>query len=290
VELSIVILTFNSERTILNTLRAAQRISEDIYVVDSFSSDRTAAIVEESGGIRLVRHQFVNYSRQRNWAIEHLPLKHEWELHLDADEILSEELISELQTLKRTGVPPNVNGYFVPRLVHFLGRAIRHGGMFPIWHMRIFRRGHGRCEEREYDQHFVIDGNSLRLYGALIDDIRMPLSEWIIRHNRWSDAEVRELCCSSPIARICGRFGGNPIERKRYFRSFYLRMPLLLRPLLLFVYRYFVRCGFLDGREGLIFFSLQTFWFRFLVDAKIHEYKLERESLHVEERRQPNVE
>ncbi|MEJ0070542.1 MAG: hypothetical protein WDO24_19595 [Pseudomonadota bacterium] len=77
--------------------------------------------------------------------------------------------------------------------MHFLGRPIRHGGMYPIWHMRLFRHGSGRCEARRYDQHFYVDGPTDRLNHPMIDDIRMPLGEWVIRHNRWADAEADEL-------------------------------------------------------------------------------------------------
>jgi glycosyltransferase involved in cell wall biosynthesis len=270
--ISVVILTYNSEATIGDTVAAAMRISDDIHVVDSFSSDQTSVIAEKLGS-KVVTHTFVNYAAQRNWAIEHLPLKHEWELHLDADERMSEQLVEEVSSLKQCGAPPETNGYCVPRLVCFLGRPIRHGGMFPIWHMRLFRRGKGRCEDREYDQHFIVDGLTGRLRGAIIDDIRIPLSEWVSRHNRWSDAEVRELL-RVPKTRgqtLEPRLFGNPLARKRYLKNAYSRLPPFTRAFLLFAYRYIFRLGFLDGKEGAIFFFLQALWFRFLIDAKLFE-------------------
>jgi glycosyltransferase involved in cell wall biosynthesis len=270
--LSIVILTYNSEQTIENTLIAAGRVSDDIHVVDSFSTDNTLSLSGQHGA-HFVHHEFVNYSRQRNWAIEHLPLKHEWELHVDADEILSEQLILELNALKATHCS-DIQGYFIPRLVRFLGRPIRHGGMYPIWHMRLFRRGHGRCEDREYDQHFIVHGRTSKLRGAMIDDIKMPLREWVNRHNQWSDAEVRELLRRSRITQVRARLTGNPIEIKRYLRARYLALPPFSRALLFFLYRYLVRFGWLDGTPGLIFFVLQTFWFRFLIDSKLYEQAL----------------
>jgi len=276
--ISVVVLTYNSEATLANTLEAALRVSNDIHVVDSFSSDRTPAIAHEYGA-NLVTHSFDNYAAQRNWAIDNLPLKHPWELHLDADECLSEALTAELAAFTRQGPPTEINGYCIPRLVHFMGRPIRHGGMFPIWHMRLFRRRLGRCEEREYDQHFIVEGSTGKLKGPFIDDIRMPLSEWVSRHNRWSDAEVRELLRESHAVGLRPALIGNPLERKRYFRTIYDRMPLFLRAWLLFVYRYVIRLGFLDGTEGLIFFFLQTLWFRFLIDAKIFEQQASRRTV-----------
>ena len=269
---SIVILTYNSEATIGTTIESIASLSDDIHVVDSHSSDRTCEIVANHG-IAVTRHAFHNYAAQRNWAIETLPLKYGWELHLDADERVSPSLAAELVKLKDYEPPTDICGYCVPRLVHFMRRPLRHGGMFPIWHMRLFRRGHGRCEERQYDQHFVVNGKVAKLTNPIIDDIRMPLGEWVIRHNRWSDAEVQEVFSPSDSPGLRADLSGNPLERKRYFKGAYYRAPLFLRAGLLFLYRYIVRRGFLDGTEGLIFYFLQTFWFRFLIDAKLFELR-----------------
>jgi glycosyltransferase involved in cell wall biosynthesis len=267
--ISVVILTYNSEETIAATLQSVSRVSNDVHVVDSFSSDTTVGIVRQHGA-NLIQHPFENYGIQRNWAIDNLPLMHEWELHLDADERLSNELVDQINSL-RDASPGEVNGYYVPRLVHFMGRAIRHGGMFPIWHMRLFQRGKGRCEDRQYDQHFYVNGRTSRLEGAMIDDMRMSLDEWVSRHNRWADAEIREILGDETTGRIQADILGSPVQKKRLFRNFYNNFPLFVRPFLLFVYRYFFRLGFLDGKEGLIFFVLQTFWYRFLIDAKLFE-------------------
>lgn len=270
--LSVVILTFNSADSIGATLESARQISDDIHVVDSYSSDTTLEI-SAAAGARVVQHPFENYGAQRNWAIQTLPLAHEWELHLDADERLSPALRDRLRTFP-DGFAADVDGYYIPRLVYFMGRPIRHGGMYPIWHMRLFRHGRGRCEDRAYDQHFILDGRAERLPLPMIDDIRMDLGEWVARHNRWADAEMRELISPTREGVIGPRMAGGPIERKRALRRFYEGQPLFLRAFLLFFYRYVLRLGFLDGREGLIFFVLQAFWFHFLVDAKLHEHRL----------------
>jgi hypothetical protein len=144
--------------------------------------------------------------------------------------------------------------------------------MNPTWHLRLFRTGVGRCEDRIYDQHFILlGGSSGQLAGEMVDDIRMPLTEWTARHNRWSDGEVAELHAEETLGRLHPDALGNPAQRKRFLREKYYRLPLFMRPFGLFFYRYFFRLGFLDGTEGFIFWVLQTFWFRFLVDAKIWE-------------------
>ncbi len=265
---SIVILTFNSESSIADTIRSVASLSDDIHIIDSFSTDRTLEIVR-GFDVNVVQHPFENYGAQRNWAIDTLPVKYRWQLHLDSDERVSPELCQEIASLPED---PVFNGFFLPRVMTFLGRTIRHGGLCPTWHMRLFRSGAGRCEARHYDQHFyVTQGPTAQLKGIMIDDLRMSLTEWTARHNRWSSAEVEELSTSQSVGRVRGRLVGNPVERKRYLRGLYNRTPLFVRPFALFFYRYFIRLGFLDGAEGFIFYVLQTFWFRFLVDAKSFE-------------------
>lgn len=268
--ISVVILTFNSADTIGATVASARALSDDVHVVDSGSTDATLEIVRAAGAI-LHHHPFETYGAQRNWAIDTLDFAHAWQLHLDADERVSEGLAAELRTLfAGDGPPAAIAGYYVPRLVHFHGQPIRHGGMWPIHHMRLFRAGRGRCETRKYDQHFFVDGPAGKLAEPMIDDIRLSLAEWTARHNRWADAEVDEIL--SPAAGGVIKPGtGDPVAEKRLLRSRYDRAPLFWRALGLFLYRYILKRGFLDGKWGLIFFVLQTFWFRFLIDAKLHE-------------------
>lgn len=268
IPVSVVILTFDSAETIGATLASVAALSDDVHVVDSGSRDATLEIARAAGA-RITAHPFESYGRQRNWAIENLKLRHAWQLHLDSDERVSPELAAELERLFAAGPPAAIAGYYVPRLVHFHRQPIRHGGMWPIFHMRLFRGGRGRCEDRKYDQHFYVDGPAAKLAEPMIDDIRLPLGEWTARHNRWADAEVDEIL--APSSRVIPAGGGDPVAEKRRLRGWYDRAPLFLRALLLFLYRYVLRLGFLDGRQGMIFFVLQTFWFRFLVDAKLVE-------------------
>jgi glycosyltransferase involved in cell wall biosynthesis len=266
---SIVILTFNSAGSISATLERALMVSDDVHIVDSFSTDGTVSIANAFGA-KVVMHAFENYSSQRNWAIDTLPLRHPWQLHLDADEWMNDTLIQSIRDLPDE---PSYRGFLIPRYLKFLGRVLKHGAMSPTWHLRLFRAGAARCEARKYDQHFHLDdGNIGRLAGWLVDDIQMSLSEWTARHNRWSDAEVDELMGQQGASsKIKENLFGNPIEQKRYWRAKYNQLPLFVRSVALFVYRYLFRLGVLDGREGLVFWMLQTFWFHFLIDAKLFE-------------------
>jgi glycosyltransferase involved in cell wall biosynthesis len=269
---SVILLTFNSEETLGATLTPVREIAAEIFVIDSFSSDGTVALAE-SYGATVVQHAFENYGAQRNWAIDNLPIHGSWQLHLDADEVMDAELVAAIKALPDE---PAHSGYFVPRYVRFLGRVMRHGGMSPTWHLRLFRSGAGRCEDRKYDQHFLIlgtarPGTTGQLPGVMIDDIAMSLSEWTARHNRWADGEVAEMDAKHEAGRLVADPKGNPAQRKRALREKYNNLPLFVRPFALFGYRYFFKLGFLDGTEGFIFWVLQTFWFRFLIDAKIWE-------------------
>jgi len=265
---SVIILAYNSELTLAETIRSVLPLTDDIHIVDSFSKDSTAAIAK-SLGTTVVEHAFENYGAQRNWAIDNISVRYGWQLHLDADERLTPPLLAEIAALLEDAPE---TGFILPRQMIFLGRPIRHGALNPTWHMRLFRNGLGRCEMRKYDQHFyVLSGTTRQLKHDMIDDIRMPLSEWTFRHNRWADAEVEEQGSRDDQQRVSGNAGGNVIERRRYLRNIYNDAPLFLRPFLLFFYRYVLRLGFLDGKEGFIFFVLQTFWFRFLIDAKTFE-------------------
>jgi hypothetical protein len=145
--------------------------------------------------------------------------------------------------------------------------------------MRLFKAGCGKCEARKYDQHFYLTaGQTQKLKGFMIDDVRMPISEWTLRHNRWSDAEVEEQSLGNLEHTIKGKLSGNPVEKKRFLRGIYDRCPIFIRPFCLFFYRYIIRCGILDGSEGFVFWVLQAFWFHFLIDAKLFERKLAAKS------------
>jgi glycosyltransferase involved in cell wall biosynthesis len=276
---AVIVLSFNSEATLGATLASARQVAAEIFVVDSYSTDGTVEMAR-SLGATVVQHAFEHYGAQRNWAIDNLPVSAPWQLHLDADEWMDDELTAAIRALPEE---PEYAGYFLPRYLRFLGRRLRHGGMSPTWHLRLFRSGVGRCEDRQYDQHFLLkNGITGKLPGSVVDDIRMPLTEWIARHNRWSDLEVAELDAEETAGRIQPDSSGNPAERKRFLRQKYNRLPLFFRPFALFVYRYFFRLGFLDGVQGFIFWVLQTFWFRFLVDAKIWEKRHAPNAVHPE--------
>ena len=280
--LTAVILTFNEARHIERALRSVAPIAERLLVVDSGSTDDTAARARALGATVLT-HPFVNQARQFNWALDQLPADTGWVLRLDADEIVSGALATEIAT-RLPALPAHVTGLTLPRHIVFLGRRIRHGGVSPTPVLRLFRHGRGRSEDRWMDEHITVDGTVAALSGALTDDNRNPLGWWIDKHNRYASREALQILLTEDAAPTSTsastpgtrRIGPRAATTRWLKDHLYARTPTSLRALAYFLYRYLLRGGFRDGYPGLAFHVLQGFWYRFLVDAKLHEARAHR--------------
>ena len=273
--LSVIVLTHNEEGNIRDCLTSLEEWAGEIFIVDSGSTDQTLEIAAEYTD-KVTHHPFENYSLQRNWAQDNLPLGYEWVFHVDADERVSSELVNALAVffgdrdkLRDTG------GLLVRRRIEFLGRHIKHGGLYPTYHCRIFKVDLGRCENRAYDQHFIVNGQVRNLAADLIEVTATSLESWTNRHNRWAQMEARYLNAREPQGGevdLKPDLLGSPIERRRWLRvSILEKSPIFTRAFVYFLYRYFLRGGFLDGKPGLIYHVLHGFWFRFYVDACLYE-------------------
>jgi len=239
--LSAIILTYNEEVNLPAGLESMKGLDCEIFVVDSRSADRTVEIAK-IGGTTVVQHPFDNYAAQRKWAQQNLRIKSDWVLHMDAAERLTPELVIEINKL-------------------------------PQRHLRLFHKRKGFCEDRLYDQHFLVNGKIRSIRHDYIDVITSDLSTWTLRHTRWAEVEGREIMAKGNRGQYVGpALLGNPIERRRWLReNLYGRSPLFVCAFFFWCYRYFVRLGFLDGVEGLIYYVLQAFWYRFYVDANVYE-------------------
>jgi glycosyltransferase involved in cell wall biosynthesis len=275
--LTVIILTFNSEDSLTQVVKSCKALASRILVVDSFSTDKTPALATDLG-CEVVQHPFENYSIQRNWAQTYACLgKQDWVLHLDSDEVLSDELA---QSISQLTTSPEINGYLMRRLSYFLGKPIRFGQINPSWHLRLFRATEGFCEDRLYDQHFVATGKISKLNGLLLDLQLTTIEKWTAAHNRWSTAEALEVCSRSTSSERqlpASLFGDLRMQKRWLKNNFWYRSPLLVRAFVYFFYSYFLRLGFLDGKVGLIYHVLQSFWFRYLVDAKIIELQMQKQ-------------
>lgn len=265
----VVVLTFNSANVIAETLGQALKVSSNVFIVDSGSNDGCDESARKLG-CKVVQRAFSNYSDQRNWAIGQVAPLYGWQLHLDADEVLDDAAVAAIQETIRGN--PRYDAYMLKRRDYFMGQELRFSGVNP-WHLRLFRSGAAKCERRLYDQHFVSDRPAGKLKGVMHDKNSMAIGDWIIRHNRWSDLEADQVGRDEHGGDdvLQGRLSGDARERTRYFKGVYYRMPIALRALGYFAYRYFVRLGILDGKPGFYFAFFQALWFRMLVDAKIYE-------------------
>lgn len=275
--LSVLLLTFNDEAHVERALRSVAGWAAEIIVVDSFSTDKTLEICRRYTD-KIHQHPFENHGKQVNWALDHVLFQHDWIFQLDSDESVMPELAEELRRTL-SALPQEVSGLYAKRRVHFMGRWIRHGDYYPIWLLRVFRRGQARNEEFEEDRVILTGGRAGRLRHDFIDDNRKDLTFWTDKHNRWASHEMRDLLALhedrerqvTPETLRSSLFAAQDQRRRWLKKNVYARSPLFLRAFLHFFYRYVIRLGFLDGREGLIFHFLQGCWYRFLVDAKTYE-------------------
>lgn len=270
--LTTLVLTYNEEVNLPYCLESVEDLTCDIVVVDSGSDDATTEIAKQFTD-RVYEHPFENQAQQVNWALDELPFNTDWLLWLAADEYLLPDLREEVRhTLPQ--LPDRVTGLYIKRRVYFKDRWIRHGGYYPTWLLRFLRTGKGRCEQREMDEHLVVlEGETRKLQHDFVDHNRKDLAFWTVKHERYADREARSILRRSDDEVEASLTGSKP-ERKRWLKkNVYLRLPLFLRAVLYFLYRFFLRFGFLDGREGRVFHVLQGFWYRFYVDAKLMEMK-----------------
>ena len=268
-DISVIILTRDEEANLPFALKSLRGLGARIFIVDSGSCDRTREIASENG-CEVFEHTFETHARQLNWALDNLPIQSQWVMRLDADERLTEELKSELQR-RLAAFPDEVTGLMVKRRVYFWGRWIRHGGYYPTWLLRIWRRGVARSEDRAMDEHRVIQSGRIgKLDSDIIDENRKGLAFFIEKHNRFSDNEVASIIGGQNLLNSAG--AGAPTARKRLAKNrLYGRAPRFLRAVLYWFFRYFILVGFLDGLAGFVFHFLQGFWYRLLIDAKLHE-------------------
>ena len=228
---------------------------------------------------RFPEHTFVDFAKQRNYALEHLPIRSEWVLFLDADEWLPDTLKREITLV--IGSSPVENGFYINRRLIWMGRWIRRG-YYPTWILRLVRNGKAHCEDRAVNEHLIVDGPTATLRNDFIHEDNKGVADWIDKHNRYATAESLQLfnMRSTPGYReIDTRAFGTQAQRKRWLRyKVWNRLPPLFRPFLYFCYRYILAGGFLDGREALAYHFLQGLWFPMLIDIKYLELKRSRAS------------
>ena len=275
-DIAVIILTYNEAIHIQRVIVSAQAVSDHVIIIDSFSSDDTVSRAQALGAT-VFQHPFKTQAEQVKWAMENCNIQTPWTLRMDADEYLTPELVNEILTRLPT-LPQTVSGVFFKRRVHFMGKWIRHGGYYPIKLLRLWRTHHARIEQRWMDEHtYLTQGDAIEFQFDIVDDNLNNLAWWTEKHNNYSTREAVEILLSKHREEHADNTSGlgKQVSRKRWYKeNLYLRLPLFLRCMLYYQYRYWIGLGFLDGKHGLVFHFLQALWYRVLVDAKIWQIQM----------------
>lgn len=275
-DLTTIILTYNEVLHIRRCLENVCPLSKRVIVVDSPSTDRTVEICKEFSNVEVVVHKYPgNQAAQFNWAIDNIAIDTEWILRIDADEYLLPELVQELQE-KLPTIPKDVTGIELKRRHIFMGKWVKHG-IYPVIMMRMFRTGYGRYDARLMDEHIALkEGRSIVLENDFCDHSLINISDYCRKHLNYAEREACEILdatygLSSHIDNSLSL--GAQAEEKHKKKGTYNKLPLFWRSFAYFCYRYFLKGGFLDGKEGFLFAFIQGWWYRTMVDAKVLECK-----------------
>lgn len=243
-----------------------------VFVVDSGSTDATEQVVRDQGA-EFVHQAWLGYAKQKNWALDNLPLEASWTMILDADEIITEELRNEITALTSRD-PQTVpeDGFYINRYFIFLGKRIRHCGFYPSWNLRLFKRGKARYEERDVHEHMILDGPTANLKGHMEHHDRRGLEVYMAKHNHYSTLEAREIhrvMLGQSHATLDAKPFGNSLQRRRWIKHVvYPKLPA--KWLFRFGFMYIARLGFLDGLTGLRFCLFMSAY-ELLIDLKLRE-------------------
>ena len=278
-----VILTFNESIHLQRCIESIFPLTKNIVVVDSFSTDDTVDIARRTGATILQRAWQNNHSVQFNWALSQLPASTEWVFRIDADEILTTALIDEIKQTLLT-IKSSIVGLQCIRKMVFQGSLLKYGGMGGTRTLRLFRFGHGRSESRWMDEHIKLNGQSLNLSGAIIDNNLQSLEWWRAKHENYAKREAVDLLNLkyhfSASDSVASQAVVSQLSLKRKIKEkIYARLPKGLRSMAYFMYRYILLGGFLDDANGRSFHRLQGYWYRNLADrnvAQVERYKQER--------------
>jgi len=281
VPVSVIIPVRNEAANLPRCLEALRDIGE-VFVIDSQSTDSTVEIARSYNAQVVQFHYQGGWPKKRQWAMDNLRLTHDWILLLDADEVLTPELKHEIRSAIAN---PAIDGYYIGLSIYFLGRVLRHGDA-RFWKLSLFRRGKGRYECRLKDQdvsmadmeiheHVRVDGPTARLQNPLIHHNLESLSHYIRKHDEYSNWEARVLAQAEQTAnQIVPSLFGTQAQRRRWLKKNIFAVPG--SPVLIFLYRYLFRLGFLDGVPGLIYCSFQAVQM-FHTKAKIYELKSKKD-------------
>jgi glycosyltransferase involved in cell wall biosynthesis len=275
-QVSVLILTLNEE---VNLPRCLDSLawSDDIVVLDSHSSDRTVEIAQ-SRNCRVIQRRFDNWSAHQNWAVENISFKHPWVFYIDADEVVTHELATEIDLVTADPGRPEV-AFRVLRKDTFMGKWLRFSSMYPVWLLRLFRPANIRWE-RLVNPLAITNGPEGRLRAHLLHySFNKGIEAWIAKHNQYARLEAEESLKSlqSRAFDAKGLFTrGDPVRRRKALKTLSYHLPC--RSVLRFLYMYIIRMGLLDGWEGYTFCRLISIY-EHLIVVNIKEIQHRRKGL-----------
>ncbi len=278
-DLSVIILTYNEELHIRRCLENVVPIAKDIFIIDSYSTDKTIEIAKQYPNVHILQNKWENnYAKQFNWGLEHANISTQWVLRLDADEYLLPELVAELQE-KLPTLPDDVTGIIFNRRHIFMDKWMRRG-IYPVKLLRVFRYGKGKCEQRLMDEHIQLsEGRAVEFEHDFCDHNLNNLSWFCHKHVNYAIREAVDLLdIELDLTGAAETDSNKEISpqalAKRMKKHKYAKQPLFWRSFAYFCYRYFLKGACLDGKVGFIWTFLQGWWYRTLVDAKVFEIKM----------------
>lgn len=279
---SFLILSYNEELHLPRLLNSVSGLNAAVYLLDSGSTDKTLEIAQQYGA-KFEQHPFSNHPQQWHQALRMFDIQTPWIIGLDADQTISSELKQRLSEFRDQDFL-DTEGIYFNRKNYFKGKWIKHGGYFPFYLLKMFRYEKGFSDLNEQmDHRFIVRGKTVIWKDGYLVENNLKensISFWINKHNVYSDLLAKEEIERRQSLRtqtVRPLFWGSPDERTAWLKKLWWQMPLFIRPLLYFTYRYIFRLGILDGYQGLIFHFLQGFWFRLIVDVKIKEIKQNNE-------------
>lgn len=266
-DITAIILTRNEKDFIEDCIFSIKPVVSRIVVVDSFSEDNTVDLAKKAGA-EVYQHEFYNYSKQYKYAVNIANVKTKWILRIDADERLTAESAEELNNLCNENENTNVSGIVLRFYNMFLGKPMYHGGMYPWKKLSVYKTGLGDIEDRNMDEHIILSSGTT--IEAKKDSSHLAFRGLTFFTNKCNWYSTREAMDYFEQKNIDSK---NASLKTRLKMSVYYKLPLGFRSWAYYFYRYYLRLGFLDGKEGKIFAFLHAYWYRFLVDAKIYEHE-----------------
>ena len=275
IPVTLLVTTRNEAANIERCLSSAHQFIDQIFVIDSDSEDETVTIARKYAEVVNLAYdhsKIIPWIYQ--WGLDNLAIRNDWVMILEADQILTPELKSELESLFTK--PVREDGFYVRRQQVFRGKALRFGGYGSKYMLKLFRRAAGELDPEETDTRVYVKGVVGRLRSPIIEENQKEndILFYLQKHLRYADAFAREELQRREEGfkwKQQPRLFGTPDQRVLWLKQNFFRLPLYIRPFLYFFYRYVILLGFLDGKQGAIFHFMQAFWFRLVWDIRLEE-------------------